>query len=117
MSMNLCKEKVRLYEANLFGTKGKGKKCHSQLVPVCGIMFFIHGTHVAFSFSYHCRNAGLYGFTSPHFSFSDHCKISILKVVDCRICGDPHSVLRFAFIEFSDEGKCTQVTTPILSNI
>lgn len=29
----------------------------------------------------------------------------ILKVVDCRICGDPHSVLRFAFIEFSDEGK------------
>ncbi|CAL9061602.1 unnamed protein product [Musa banksii] len=24
-------------------------------------------------------------------------------VVDCRICGDPHSVLRFAFIEFSDE--------------
>ncbi|KAG6510738.1 hypothetical protein ZIOFF_028772 [Zingiber officinale] len=26
-----------------------------------------------------------------------------LKVVDCRICGDPHSVLRFAFIEFSDE--------------
>jgi hypothetical protein len=26
------------------------------------------------------------------------------QVVDCRICGDPHSVLRFAFIEFSDEG-------------
>ncbi|KAG2594879.1 hypothetical protein PVAP13_5KG044600, partial [Panicum virgatum] len=26
-----------------------------------------------------------------------------LPVVDCRICGDPHSVLRFAFIEFSDE--------------
>ncbi|WOL09103.1 polyadenylate-binding protein-interacting protein 9 [Canna indica] len=25
------------------------------------------------------------------------------QVVDCRICGDPHSVLRFAFIEFSDE--------------
>ncbi|KAJ8471433.1 hypothetical protein OPV22_025776 [Ensete ventricosum] len=24
-------------------------------------------------------------------------------VVDCRICGDPRSVLRFAFIEFSDE--------------
>ncbi|CAL4978530.1 unnamed protein product [Urochloa decumbens] len=24
-------------------------------------------------------------------------------VVDCRICGDPHSVLRFAFIEFADE--------------
>ncbi|WOK93843.1 polyadenylate-binding protein-interacting protein 9 [Canna indica] len=25
------------------------------------------------------------------------------QVVDCRICGDTHSVLRFAFIEFSDE--------------
>ncbi|KAL5997588.1 Polyadenylate-binding protein-interacting protein [Asimina triloba] len=25
------------------------------------------------------------------------------QVVDCRICGDPHSVLRFAFVEFSDE--------------
>lgn len=28
-----------------------------------------------------------------------------LKVVDCRICGDPHSVLRFAFVEFADERK------------
>ncbi|KAF2579939.1 hypothetical protein F2Q68_00002269 [Brassica cretica] len=26
------------------------------------------------------------------------------QVVDCRICGDPNSVLRFAFIEFTDEG-------------
>ncbi|KAG1330292.1 polyadenylate-binding protein-interacting protein 11 [Cocos nucifera] len=25
------------------------------------------------------------------------------QVVDCRICGDTHSVLRFAFIEFADE--------------
>ncbi|XP_055825996.1 polyadenylate-binding protein-interacting protein 12-like isoform X2 [Solanum dulcamara] len=25
------------------------------------------------------------------------------QVVDCRICGDPNSVLRFAFIEFTDE--------------
>lgn len=25
------------------------------------------------------------------------------QIVDCRICGDPHSVLRFAFVEFSDE--------------
>ncbi|PKA51652.1 putative polyadenylate-binding protein [Apostasia shenzhenica] len=25
------------------------------------------------------------------------------QVVDCRICGDPHSILRFAFIEFSNE--------------
>ncbi|KAH9611607.1 hypothetical protein KSS87_007790, partial [Heliosperma pusillum] len=24
------------------------------------------------------------------------------QVVDCRICGDPHSVLRFAFVEFAD---------------
>lgn len=29
------------------------------------------------------------------------------KVVDCRICGDPNSVLRFAFIEFTDEGIVT----------
>lgn len=26
------------------------------------------------------------------------------KVVDCRVCGDPNSILRFAFIEFTDEG-------------
>ncbi|KAL5989931.1 hypothetical protein ACLOJK_010826 [Asimina triloba] len=25
------------------------------------------------------------------------------QVLDCRICGDPHSVLRFAFVEFVDE--------------
>ncbi|KAG2676267.1 hypothetical protein I3843_12G045500 [Carya illinoinensis] len=25
------------------------------------------------------------------------------QVNDCRICGDPHSVLRFAFVEFADE--------------
>jgi RNA recognition motif-containing protein len=25
------------------------------------------------------------------------------QVVDCRMCGDPNSVLRFAFIEFTDE--------------
>ncbi|KAJ0047045.1 hypothetical protein Pint_04938 [Pistacia integerrima] len=25
------------------------------------------------------------------------------RVVDCRVCGDPHSVLRFAFVEFADE--------------
>lgn len=30
---------------------------------------------------------------------------SYLKVVDCRVCGDPHSVLRFAFVEFADERK------------
>lgn len=26
------------------------------------------------------------------------------KVVDCRVCGDPNSILRFAFVEFTDEG-------------
>ncbi|XP_077227809.1 polyadenylate-binding protein-interacting protein 9-like isoform X2 [Tasmannia lanceolata] len=25
------------------------------------------------------------------------------QVVDCRVCGDPHSILRFAFVEFADE--------------
>ncbi|XP_039072171.1 polyadenylate-binding protein-interacting protein 9-like [Hibiscus syriacus] len=25
------------------------------------------------------------------------------QVVDCRVCGDPHSVLRFAFVEFANE--------------
>eukprot|EP00268_Persea_americana_P003786 TRINITY_DN1115_c0_g1_i3.p1 TRINITY_DN1115_c0_g1~~TRINITY_DN1115_c0_g1_i3.p1 ORF type:complete len:362 (+),score=63.43 TRINITY_DN1115_c0_g1_i3:220-1305(+) len=25
------------------------------------------------------------------------------QVIDCRVCGDPNSVLRFAFIEFTDE--------------
>ncbi|KAK1399400.1 Polyadenylate-binding protein-interacting protein 11 [Heracleum sosnowskyi] len=29
--------------------------------------------------------------------------ISCGQVVDCRVCGDPNSVLRFAFIEFMDE--------------
>ncbi|KAL8095642.1 polyadenylate-binding protein-interacting protein 12-like [Apium graveolens] len=29
--------------------------------------------------------------------------ISCGQVVDCRICGDPNSVLRFAFVEFTDE--------------
>lgn len=29
----------------------------------------------------------------------------LLKVNDCRICGDPHSVLRFAFVEFANERK------------
>eukprot|EP00252_Welwitschia_mirabilis_P022507 TRINITY_DN6109_c0_g1_i2.p1 TRINITY_DN6109_c0_g1~~TRINITY_DN6109_c0_g1_i2.p1 ORF type:complete len:326 (-),score=59.99 TRINITY_DN6109_c0_g1_i2:674-1651(-) len=29
--------------------------------------------------------------------------LSCGQVIDCRICGDPNSVLRFAFIEFADE--------------
>ncbi|KAG2612100.1 hypothetical protein PVAP13_4KG247500 [Panicum virgatum] len=33
------------------------------------------------------------------------------QVVDCRICGDPNSVLRFAFIEFADDvGARTALT-------
>lgn len=31
----------------------------------------------------------------------------MMKVVDCRVCGDPNSVLRFAFVEFTDEGVWT----------
>ncbi|KAG6501244.1 hypothetical protein ZIOFF_041122 [Zingiber officinale] len=30
-------------------------------------------------------------------------RLMYFQVVDCRICGDPHSLLHFAFIEFSDE--------------
>ncbi|XAR68218.1 hypothetical protein NMG60_11003274 [Bertholletia excelsa] len=30
------------------------------------------------------------------------------QVVDCRICGDPHSRLRFAFVEFVDEGSARE---------
>lgn len=30
--------------------------------------------------------------------------VTLLQVVDCRVCGDPNSVLRFAFVEFTDEG-------------
>ncbi|KAH9611784.1 hypothetical protein KSS87_011698 [Heliosperma pusillum] len=29
--------------------------------------------------------------------------INFGQVVDCRVCGDPNSVLRFAFVEFTDE--------------
>ncbi|KAH7538311.1 hypothetical protein FEM48_Zijuj03G0186200 [Ziziphus jujuba var. spinosa] len=29
--------------------------------------------------------------------------LSCGQVVDCRVCGDPNSILRFAFIEFTDE--------------
>jgi hypothetical protein len=32
------------------------------------------------------------------------------QVVDCRVCGDPNSVLRFAFVEFTDEGNNVCVT-------
>ncbi|PQP95158.1 polyadenylate-binding protein-interacting protein 12 [Prunus yedoensis var. nudiflora] len=29
--------------------------------------------------------------------------LSCGQVVDCRVCGDPNSILRFAFVEFTDE--------------
>lgn len=34
-------------------------------------------------------------------------------MVDCRICGDPNSVLRFAFIEFTDEGTAEYLSNRI----
>lgn len=37
--------------------------------------------------------------------FIDYHKIDVPQVVDCRICSDPHSALRFAFIEFLDQGE------------
>ncbi|CAA6661153.1 unnamed protein product [Spirodela intermedia] len=33
------------------------------------------------------------------------------QVLDCRVCGDPHSILRFAFIEFADERKGCEGST------
>jgi len=39
-----------------------------------------------------------------------------LKVIDCRICGDPHSVLRFAFVEFADECKSSSVNHTSLNS-
>ncbi|KAL8142688.1 hypothetical protein V2J09_015720 [Rumex salicifolius] len=33
------------------------------------------------------------------------------QVVDCRICGDPNSVLRFAFVEFTDEESAEAALT------
>lgn len=40
----------------------------------------------------------------------------VLKVIDCRICGDPHSVLRFAFVEFADECKSSTVNLSSLNS-
>jgi len=31
-------------------------------------------------------------------------------VVDCRICGDPNSAMRFAFIEFSSAAEAQRVS-------
>lgn len=32
------------------------------------------------------------------------------KIVDCRVCGDPNSAMRFAFIEFADEESVQRVS-------
>ncbi len=31
------------------------------------------------------------------------------RIVDCRVCGDPNSAMRFAFIEFAEEAAVQQV--------
>lgn len=31
------------------------------------------------------------------------------QIMDCRVCGDPHTAMRFAFIEFEDESAVQQV--------
>ena len=31
------------------------------------------------------------------------------KVMDCRVCGDPNSAMRFAFIEFAEEEAVQRV--------
>ncbi|KAH6816829.1 CTC-interacting domain 12 [Perilla frutescens var. frutescens] len=33
------------------------------------------------------------------------------QVVDCRVCGDPRSILRFAFVEFTDENGARAALT------
>lgn len=33
------------------------------------------------------------------------------RIVDCRVCGDPNSAMRFAFIEFAEEAAVQQVCT------
>lgn len=32
------------------------------------------------------------------------------KIMDCRVCGDPNSAMRFAFIEFADEESVQRVS-------
>lgn len=40
---------------------------------------------------------------------SDASVCFMVKVIDCRICGDPHSALRFALVEFDNECKKKKV--------
>ncbi|XP_055800793.1 polyadenylate-binding protein-interacting protein 8-like isoform X1 [Solanum dulcamara] len=39
------------------------------------------------------------------------------QVVDCRICGDPHSRLRFAFVEFADESDSARAALSLCGTI
>ena len=34
------------------------------------------------------------------------------QIMDCRVCGDPNSAMRFAFIEFREEASVMQVGDP-----
>ncbi|KAL0331588.1 UNVERIFIED_CONTAM: Polyadenylate-binding protein-interacting protein 11 [Sesamum angustifolium] len=51
-------------------------------------------------FSNNDGNMGRRGITEEHLAALF---LGCGQVVDCRICGDPNSVLRFAFVEFTDE--------------
>ncbi len=31
------------------------------------------------------------------------------SIMDCRVCGDPHTAMRFAFIEFEDDHSVPKV--------
>lgn len=33
------------------------------------------------------------------------------QVEDCRVCGDPNSAMRFAFIEYTDEDSAKKVSS------
>ncbi|CAH8360558.1 unnamed protein product [Eruca vesicaria subsp. sativa] len=39
------------------------------------------------------------------------------QVVDCRICGDPHSVLRFAFVEFTEGARETSLSLHVVTRL
>ena len=38
------------------------------------------------------------------------------KVVDCRVCGDPNSAMRFAFIEFAEDDAVQRVRKTFLTS-
>lgn len=73
-----------------------------------------------------CGQAKILALTnSAYFNYSIFCRLNpcqrnllfffpLLKVVDCRVCGDPNSCLHFAFIEFTDEGSLVNVNRWLL---